>query len=332
MRKYIIGDIMGAIFNIMKKTMTLIVVLIMMLTCISCGKKDTAFEETSKAVLTVEETTKETEMQTETQTEIQTEETTEQDTETQTKTEESSSVSDEVSVAETEEETAMQEQTYTQPYVPTVTGSGRIVAIDAGHQLHGNSEQEPIGPGASETKAKVAQGTTGVSTGVPEYELTLNVSLKLKDELVARGYQVVMIRESNDVNLSNKERADIAGQSGAQIFVRIHANGSSNQTVNGALTLSPSQSNPYVSYLYDNSYSLSQSIVNNLCAATGAANKGVTLSDTMSGINWCTIPVSIVEMGFMSNPYEDELMEDESYQYNMASGIANGIDEYFASH
>lgn len=307
MKKYIIGDIMGAIFNIMKRIIILSLISIMMLLCISCGKKDTAFEETSKAVLTVEETTTE---------------------------EETVSVSEEETAEATQEETAIQEQaqTYTQPYVHTVTGSGRIVAIDAGHQLHGNSEQEPIGPGATETKAKVAQGTTGVSTGVPEYELTLNVSLKLRDELVARGYQVVMIRESNDVNLSNKERADIAGQSGAQIFVRIHANGSSNQSVSGALTLSPSQSNPYVSYLYDNSYSLSQSIVNNLCAATGAANRGVTLSDTMSGINWCTIPVSIVEMGFMSNPNEDELMEDENYQYTMASGIANGIDEYFASH
>lgn len=331
MKKYITGDIMGAIFNIMKRIIILSLISIMMLLCISCGKKDTAFEETSKAVLTVEETTKET--QTQAQTEAKIEVTTEIQSETTTE-EETVSVSEEETAEATEEETAIQEQaqTYTQPYVQTVTGSGRIVAIDAGHQLHGNSEQEPIGPGASETKAKVAQGTTGVSTGVPEYELTLNVSLKLRDELVARGYQVVMIRESNDVNLSNKERADIAGQSGAQIFVRIHANGSSNQSVSGALTLSPSQSNPYVSYLYDNSYSLSQSIVNNLCAATGAANKGVTLSDTMSGINWCTIPVSIVEMGFMSNPDEDELMEDENYQYTMASGIANGIDEYFASH
>ena len=73
-------------------------------------------------------------------------------------------------------------------------------------------------------KAKVASGTEGVSTKLPEYELTLSVSKKLKRILEERGYQVVMIRESNDVNLSNAERAEIANKSGASIFVRIHGN------------------------------------------------------------------------------------------------------------
>lgn len=62
--------------------------------------------------------------------------------------------------------------------------NGHLIVIDAGHQAHGNSDQEPVGPGASETKAKVASGTMGTASGVPEYELTLSVSLKLVDQII----------------------------------------------------------------------------------------------------------------------------------------------------
>lgn len=210
-------------------------------------------------------------------------------------------------------------------------GSGHIVAIDPGHQAHGNSEQEPIGPGASETKAKVSTGTQGVATGVAESVLNLNVSLQLKAELLARGYQVVMIRETQDVNLSNAERAAIANSSGAEIFLRIHANGSANPDVNGIVTMCPTAGNPYVSYLYDSSYRLSALLADNMCAATGANNQGVLAVDNMSGINWCTIPVSIIEMGYMSNPTEDTLMNSADYQAKLVQGMANAVDAYFGN-
>jgi len=210
-------------------------------------------------------------------------------------------------------------------------GNGILVAIDPGHQSRGNYNMEPIGPGSKNTKAKVSSGTRGVATGVYEYELNLDVSFLLRDELISRGYEVLMIRETHDVDISNSARAQLATDEGAHIFVRIHANGSTSASEKGILTISPTSRNPYISpYLYSRSFTLSEYIVDEMVAATGASNKGIWQTDTMTGINWSTMPVTIVEMGFMTNPDEDRLMQTPEYRQKLAEGIANGIDRFFA--
>ena len=209
--------------------------------------------------------------------------------------------------------------------------NGWKVAIDPGHQGSwvDMSAQEPSAPGSSETKAKATTGTTGKFSGLNEYELNLQVSLLLRDELEDRGYEVVMTREDHDTAISNKERAELAAAEGADILVRIHANGSEDTSVNGALAMVPSQSNPYVGYMYEECYELGEDILKAYCESTGIADDGVQYYDNMSGINWSTIPVTILEMGFMSNQNDDLLMADENFQPVMAEGIADGIDAYF---
>lgn len=214
--------------------------------------------------------------------------------------------------------------------VDTASTSDKVVIIDPGHQGRGDSAQEPIGPNATTTKARVTSGTTGSVSGWAEYELNLAVSLQLRDELVRRGYKVHMTRETHDVSISNKERADFATANGGDILVRIHANGSDDKSVNGALCMAPTNSNQFLSAsLISESQRLSQCIIDDYVAATGFGNQGVYPTDEMSGINWSTMPVTIVEMGYMSNASDDAKMADTSMQVNMVKGISDGIDSYF---
>lgn len=242
--------------------------------------------------------------------------------------------SEEIPEGETREETGEETREETSEETTTETESkemnGITVCIDAGHQAHGISEKEPIGPGATEMKAKLAVGTVGRFTGVPEHTVNLQVSLKLQKILESRGYNVIMIRTSENCPLSNKERAERANTSGASAFIRIHCNGVDDSSVRGVINYVPGNENPYVPQsIIAPSVKLGTVIGQYMCAATGAQNRGLIPSNEMSGINWCTIPVTILEMGFMTNEQDDRQLCDDGYQTTMATGIANGIDAYF---
>ncbi|MGM9680251.1 MAG: N-acetylmuramoyl-L-alanine amidase [Eubacteriales bacterium] len=207
--------------------------------------------------------------------------------------------------------------------------NGKLIAIDAGHQDHSMPEKEPLGPGSTELKAKLSSGTQGVATRIPEYELNLAVALKLRDELISRGYGVVMIRESNQVNISNAERALIANAYGADAFIRIHANGSENPTESGAFAICQTKNNPYNGELYAESRRLMQLVCDCFCEATDTPRQSDWETDTMTGINWAGVPVTILEMGYMTTPDEDRKMATDEFRTAAAIGIANGLDAYF---
>ena len=208
----------------------------------------------------------------------------------------------------------------------------RVIVIDAGHQLKGSSETEPNGPGSEEMKAQVTWGAEGVSTGQAEYELNLQVALLLRDELIKRGYSVVMIRETNNVQVSNMERAQIANKYKAAAFVRIHANSWTDESLHGAMTICQSRQNPYPDCVahYEQSFCLSQYVLDEFCAQTGIGKLNVREMDNMTATNWSQVPTTIVEMGFLSNTKDDMLMATDFFRCEAAIGIANGLDAYFA--
>ena len=203
----------------------------------------------------------------------------------------------------------------------------KIIGIDAGHQRVGNNGLEPIGPRAKTSKPKVSSGTAGVFTKKAEYVLTLEIAKKLRTKLIDRGYKVVMTRTSHDVNITNIQRAQKLNKK-CDIAIRLHADGGP-ASAKGASALYAPESNPYVGKLAGKSKKLSQCVLNSYCGATGIGSRGLSARNDLSGTNWSTIPVTLLEMGFMTNASDDRYMSSKAGQKKMVDGIVKGIDEYF---
>ena len=203
-----------------------------------------------------------------------------------------------------------------------------VICIDPGHQTKGDMSQEPVAPGSSEKKFKVSWGTQGVATKIPEYELTLSASKILKKDLEQMGFKVIMTRETNDVHITNSERAIFANDNNADLVIRIHADGSDDSSTTGASLHIPSQDSQYTSKIYPESNECAKLISLQMKQDGFKVNSIYQRSD-LTGFNWSKVPVVLVEMGFMSNPEEDQKMAETSYQEKMMKSVADGAQAYF---
>jgi N-acetylmuramoyl-L-alanine amidase len=203
-----------------------------------------------------------------------------------------------------------------------------LVVIDPGHQQKANLNLEPIGPGATTQKYKVTDGTTGIVTKKREAVLVLEMAFLLKEKLEEKGIQVLMTRTSQDVDISNKERATFANNHKANLFLRLHADGSENPNQSGFAVLTPAEGSPYTKEIYAESLQISQTIVNKMRENNQIKVNGVKFRDDLSGFNWAKVPGVLLELGFMSNPEEDKKLSDPQYVNSLLQSITDSVDEY----
>ncbi|MBR0465050.1 MAG: N-acetylmuramoyl-L-alanine amidase [Clostridia bacterium] len=228
------------------------------------------------------------------------------------------------SVTQTPDSTSMPAPDATVEPVPGPL-AGVKIGIDPGHQSHGNNEREPVAPGSSETKPKVSSGTAGVSTRRNEYEVNLEIALILRDALQAAGAEVYMTREINDVNISNVERAQMMNELGVDVVLRLHCNGSENQSTHGIGLYVKSSGEGAAE-----SQAICEPLIQAMGETTGSRTESIHIRDTYSGLNWSTVPSILVEMGYMSNPEEDQKLSSPEYQALLVEGMVNGLAEYYS--
>lgn len=203
-----------------------------------------------------------------------------------------------------------------------------LVVIDPGHQQKANLNLEPIGPGATTQKYKVTDGTTGVVTKKREAVLVLEMAFLLKEKLEEKGIQVLMTRTSQHVDISNKERATFANNHKANLFLRLHADGSENPNQSGFAVLTPAEGSPYTKEIYAESLQISQTIVNKMRENQQVKVNGIKFRDDLSGFNWSKVPGVLLELGFMSNYEEDKKLSDPQYVNSLLQSVTDSVDAY----
>ena len=200
---------------------------------------------------------------------------------------------------------------------------GVIIGLNPGHQTRGDTTQVPLAPGSSKTGNKIGEGCTGVKTRAREYEVNLAIGLMLRDRLEAEGATVVITRTSNDVYITNIDRAKMLNEAGVHLALQLHCNSSATHNPNAkGIAL-------YVKHDDQPSYRAAEVMIDQMVAHTGAVNAGIKKSNSYMSLNWSETPTILVEMGYMSNPEEDVLLSTPSYQAKLVEGMYEGIARYF---
>lgn len=162
-------------------------------------------------------------------------------------------------------------------------------------------------------------GATSIVTKVHEKELALKTSLNLKDKLLDLGYEVLMTREE-DIYPTLKDRAKLANDADADLFISIHYNTAPRSEVNGIET--------YV-YMSNDNKNIGEKIHTSLINKTGAFNRGLKNGNKLIVLNSTNVPAVLLELGFLTNTEEANKVLDEFYQEDLVNAIIEGINSYF---
>jgi N-acetylmuramoyl-L-alanine amidase len=204
-----------------------------------------------------------------------------------------------------------------------------MITIDPGHNSRANLQTEPIGPGSRTRKIKDGGGTYGRTTGTPEHVVTLGVGLHLRKLLKREGYCVTMTRtRGGGLSKGNVSRARVANRARAKLFLRIHADGSTDSSTHGSSTLYPAFRRGWTDDILPASKRAARLIQGRLWRGLDSKNLGIIRRSDLTGFNWADVPAVLVELGFMTNPGEDRKLSRASYQRRSARALLRGIERF----
>ena len=214
----------------------------------------------------------------------------------------------------------------------------KVVCVNAGHGTSGGSSVKTLSH--PDSTPKVTGGTTAAgqvtsiavsggmtfADGTSEASVTLAMAKVLKNELLSRGYDVLMIRESDDVQLDNIARTVIANNN-ADCHLALHWDSTSSNK--GAFYMSVPNVASYramepVASNWQKHHRLGDSVISGLRGVGTKIFSNGSLEMDLTQTSYSTIPSIDIELGDKSSSH------DESVLKNHAKGIADGLDAFFA--
>ncbi len=163
------------------------------------------------------------------------------------------------------------------------------------------------------------------ANGIREQDVTFEVGVRLAELIRANPrLEVRLSRNSPDEQLGTSNatslaaRVNMANSWGADYFISLHCNASTVTTASG--------SEAYVYSVGSAAYYLGEQILSGLHYATGLPNRGVRTNPGLYVLRRTTMPAVLVEMGYLTNPYDAELLSTDPQSF--ARGIYNGIVDY----
>lgn len=214
---------------------------------------------------------------------------------------------------------------------------GKVITVNAGHGTSGGSSQKTQAHPDGTVKITDATNkagekySTAISEGMTfedkttEAAINLKVALKLRDKLLAKGYDVVMIRETSDVQLDNIARTVIANNN-SDAHIAIHYDSTTSNK--GAFYMKVTDDRDYkkmdpVSRMWQQHDRLGESLLN------GLQEKGRKIwtprgqDSDLTQTSYSTIPSVDIELGDKKTPHDDATND------KMAEGLAAGVDKFF---
>ncbi len=161
-------------------------------------------------------------------------------------------------------------------------------------------------------------GATGAS-GLYEKDFTLSLSKKVKDILEKEEkIEVYMTREEDTfISTVDKYRPKFANELDADLFISIHGNTYKDPNVSGTEAY----------YYHEKFKSFAETVYNNVVSSTGFNDRGIKNKDLFV-VRYTDMPSVLLEIGYLTNPQEEQLMFNDEFQSSVAEAIADGVKEY----